>query len=473
MDTKFRVTVERWHDDERIAVVTADNPPVNAMSIGFPQAIYEAINQAGADPGIELILLTAAGKGMFAGADIKTQGKPWPKGELSLFELIALIDENPKPVAILARVIALGGGLELALACKYRIAEAGTMLGQTEVKLGIPPGAGGTQRLPRLVGVEKALDMVLYGEPIDANEALACGLIDRVVSKSGPVGEAVNYLKAQLDTGKMPLRARDRQVSKHDPSLFASTRQRVGKRSRGETAPLVCIDSVEAATTMSFDDGIAYERARFLECVVSEQAAALRHVFSAERQARKVPGIGKDDTGRPIERAAVLGAGTMGAGIAMCFADAGIPVTVIEREQDALDRGLARVADTYAGQAKKGRIDEAAAAMRTALVAGALGLDAAAASDVVVEAVFEDMDMKKAVFSELSKIAKPDAVLATNTSYLDVNEIAAATNGRDANVLGLHFFSPANIMKLLEVVRGAKTAGDVVVTGLKLGRRLG
>ncbi|MFQ5353059.1 MAG: 3-hydroxyacyl-CoA dehydrogenase NAD-binding domain-containing protein [Candidatus Binatia bacterium] len=224
---------------------------------------------------------------------------------------------------------------------------------------------------------------------------------------------------------------------------------------------------------MSFDDGIAYERARFLECVVSEQAAALRHVFSAERQARKVPGIGKDDTGRPIERAAVLGAGTMGAGIAMCFADAGIPVTVIEREQDALDRGLARVADTYAGQAKKGRIDEAAAATRTALVAGALGLDAAAASDVVVEAVFEDMDMKKAVFSELSKIAKPDAVLATNTSYLDVNEIAAATNGRDANVLGLHFFSPANIMKLLEVVRGAKTAGDVVVTGLKLGRRLG
>lgn len=467
------VTVNIGEHDPSIAVVTINNPPVNAMSIGVPGAILSALKDLEGNKAVLAILLVAGGKGVLAGADIKVQGKAWPEGEPNLLDLIAGLDACGKPVAILNRVTALGGGLEISMGCRYRIAQTGTKLGQPEVKLGIPPGAGGTQRLPRLVGAEKALDMIVSGDPISAEEGLKIGLVDHVVSTEAPVSEAVSFLAGVAGSGTVNERARDRDVVLEDSSVFDSARAMATKKFKGQQSPLVCIDCVEAATTMPFEEGYAYERKRFLECVASDEAAALRYVFFAERQAKKVPGIGKSIEARKVEQAAVLGAGTMGTGIAMCFANAGIPVTIIEREQEPLDRGMARIADTYDSQAKRGRLTAEEAARRTALVRPAVGLKAAAEADIVVEAVFEEMAIKQQVFSDLAEIAKADAILATNTSYLNVDEIAAATNGREADVLGMHFFSPANIMKLLEVVRADKTADDVLLSGLQLGARIG
>ncbi len=468
-----RINVFQPDSAPDVAVVLVENPPVNVMSIGVPGGIIEAVDRLNDNDSVKGILIAAGGTGVLGGADIKVQGKKWPEGEPNLIDLIDRLDSNDKPIGILLRKTAVGGGLEIAMSCRYRVAQAGTMVGQPEVKLGIPPGAGGTQRLPRLVGAEKALEMILSGEPISVEEGYSIGLIDGLVSADDPIAEAARYLSREVASGQIHQRTRERGVAVDGPRVFDTERARVAKRFRGQTAPVACIDCVEMATKTEFDEGFAYERKRFLECVTADEAVALRHVFFAERQARKVPGIATDIVDRPVDKAAVLGAGTMGSGIAMCFANAGIPVTMIERDAEALQRGLDRVAATYVGQASKGRMDEATAAAHTALVSGELNLEAAGDADVIVEAVFEDMDVKKSVFADLAKIAKPGAVLATNTSYLNVDAIAAAAAGRETDVLGLHFFSPANIMKLLEVVRAAKTADDVLVTGLKLGQRLG
>jgi len=363
--------------------------------------------------------------------------------------------------------------LEIAMACRYRIATPETKIGQPEVKIGIPPGAGGTQRLPRLVGAEKALAMIVSGDPISVEEGERIGLVDRIVSESSAVDETASFLVETLSRMERRPKTSERSVDVKDPGIFAAERDRVARKFRGQVAPLACIDCVEIATKTDFREGFAYERKRFLECVSSSEAAALRHVFFAERQAKKVPGISKDVKPRDIETAAVVGAGTMGVGIAICFANAGIPVSLIEQNEDALQRGMARIRDNFIGQSKKGRISDTEAERRTARVSSALSLEATRDADVVIEAVFEDMEVKKSIFSNLARSTKQGALLATNTSYLDVNEIAGATGGREGDVLGMHFFSPAHVMKLLEVVRGAATSNEALVTGLNLGERLG
>ncbi len=467
----FNVSIERDTNCPQIAVITIDNPPVNAMSPGVPGSVIGRLKEAVQHKAVLGILLTAGGKGGLAGADIKMQGQTWPEGEPRFRDMVTAVDECSKPVAILLRRHALGGGLELALVCRYRIATPHTKVGQPEVKIGIPPGAGGTQRLPRLVGVEVALDMIVSGDPIDVETGLDCGLTDKLVGAADPVTEAAAYLAEQLEK---PLRPSVSSIELEavDDQVFANAKLMAARRYRGQHARQVAIDCVEAATRLPFDEGIAFERARFDECVVSDQAAALRHVFAAERKSARIPGISPDIKTRCIGSAAVLGAGTMGGGIAMCFANAGIPVRVVERDQAALDSGLARVRQIYEASARRGRLSFNDVECRMQLFTTALSLCDVADADIVVEAVFEDMATKKAVFAELAKHAKPGATLATNTSYLDVDEIARAATGRAGDVLGMHFFSPANVMKLLEIVRGRETSPEVLATAMRLGRRL-
>ncbi|MDJ0683262.1 MAG: 3-hydroxyacyl-CoA dehydrogenase NAD-binding domain-containing protein [Alphaproteobacteria bacterium] len=468
--------MRRWDGDPRIAILLIENPPVNAMSIGVARAAIAELDAANADSSIAGVVLAAGGSGVFGGADVKQQGKGWPPGEPTLSDLIAAIEGSPKPVAVLLSKAALGGGLEIGLGGRFRLATAGTRLGQPEVKLGIPPGAGGTQRLPRLVGVKRALEMILQGEPILAEEGARIGLIDTVIpsDEQDRLGFAARFLRDRIDAGDLPPPVSARPVAGADPAEFDAVRSMAAKRSRGQTAPLVCIDCVEQAGRSDFADGLRYERARFEECVVSDQAVALRHVFFAERQARKVVGLDTDANARPIARVAVLGAGTMGTGIALCFAAADLPVTLIERDAAALESGLKTIADTLDGLVARGRLDAEARAAQERLVAGSVDLEGAVPSaDLVVEAVFEDRTVKQEIFGRLAQVAKPDAILATNTSYLDVDAIAAAAPGRETDVLGLHFFSPAHVMKLLEVVRASKTSDATLLTGLEIGRRLG
>lgn len=467
------VTVARHRTRPKIAVVTIDNPPVNAMSIGVPKDIIDTIEALNADAEVAGILLNAGGNGIFGGADIRTQGKAWPQDQPKVTDLVRLLDSSEKPVGFLIQNATLGAGLEIAMGCRFRFATPKGKVGQPEVKIGIPPGAGGTQYLPRLVGAKAAMDMILSGNSVRAEDVAQTGLIDRMVSSDKAVAEAASVMADEIAAGRVPTRTGERAVQIDDPDIFKTARDDAAKKFRGRTAPFACIDCVEMATKTPIAEGLAYERKRFLECVGSEEAASLRHVFFAERQAKKVPGIGKNSALRPIESAAVLGAGAMGAGIAICIANAGIPVTVIEKSEDALQRASERIAGTIAGQVQKGRIRQEEADERTQRISFDMSMDAIATADIVIEAVFEDMDLKKAIFAELAEKAKQDAILATNTSYLDVNEIAAATNGREADVLGLHFFSPANIMKLLEVVRGDKTTDDALVSGLKFGERIG
>ena len=455
-----------------IAVLTVDNPPVNAMSPGVPGRIIARLNEASTDDGVRAILLTAGGGGGWAGADIKMQGKPWPAGEPRLTDVIAALEASTKPVAILIRRHALGGGLEMAMACHLRLATPDARVGQPEVKLGIPPGAGGTQRLPRLVGVEKALDLILSGDPISAATARGLGLIDDLLANDKPQDQAAGWLAEQIAGGRKIIPVRDRAINQFDPDVFEAARSRIAKRMRGQRAPEACVDCVEAATRLTFDEGIAFERQQFEKCVTSDQAAALRHVFFAETQAKKLPGFASAPVPGPIEHAAVIGAGTMGTGIAMCLANAAIPVTLIERDQPALKRGLERITATYEDQIKRKRVSSGEAARRRALVTGGLVFDDIGDADLVIEAVYENMAIKKDVFAKLANVAKPGAVLATNTSYLDVDEIALATS-RAPDVLGMHFFSPANIMPLMEIVRGRETSDTALATAFDLGRRCG
>jgi len=450
-----------------IAVVTIDNPPVNALGAGVRQGLAAAIAQANADSGVAAIVIAATGKAFIAGADISEFGKP-PVAP-SLPDLLDAIAGSAKPVVAAIQGVALGGGLEVALACHGRVALTGAKLGLPEIKLGLIPGAGGTQRLPRLIGAAKAFPMMLSGEPVSAGQALEYGLLDEVVSEN--VVAVASQLAGTLAAAGAGWAVADR-LTEADREAFEALAREALKKAEGAPNVPALVEAVRSVFGLSFKEGLAVERRLFLELVADERSKALRHVFFAEREVAKLPGIGPEVKPREILSAAVIGAGTMGGGIAMCFANAGIPVTLIETAQAALDNGMNRIAAIYDISVQRGSLTPEAKARRMALIKPAVGLGAAAGADIVIEAAFEEIAVKQDIFTGLDKVAKPGAILASNTSYLDIPTIAAATR-RPQDVLGMHFFSPANVMKLLEVVRTKEVSDDVVVTAVALGRRLG
>ena len=456
-----------------VGVITVDNPPVNALSVGVPQGIIDALAKGEADPEIAAFVLLGAGRGFIAGADIREFGKPRPAGAATIRDVIARLETSPKPVVAAIHGVAFGGGLEVAMGCHYRCAVAGARLGQPEVKLGILPGAGGTQRLPRLVGVGAALEMIVGGEPIVAGKALELGLVDELIEGDLAAG-ALAFAERLAAEGQPPRKARDddSRLDDGDDAPFDAMRERIARRARGQLAPFHCIEAVAGAVRLPFDDGIARERKLFEECLASPQSKALMHVFFAERAAAKVDGISKETPTLPVETAAVVGAGTMGGGIAMCFANAGIPVTLLDRSRGDLDKGMARVRANYEASVRRGRLDQGEMDARMARIAPRLDYGDLADADIVIEAVFEEMDLKREVFRALDGAVKPGAILATNTSYQDVNALARETR-RPEKVLGTHFFSPANVMRLLEIVRGEATGDETLATTIKLGRALG
>jgi 3-hydroxyacyl-CoA dehydrogenase len=454
--------------DGDVAVVTADNPPVNALKHEVRVGLTEALAQARDDGAVTAVVIVCAGRTFFAGADITEFGKP-PQAP-SLHDVIAAIEAMPKPVVGALHGTALGGGFELALACHFRVAVSGARVGLPEVKLGLLPGAGGTQRLPRLVGPEKALQMIVSGEPIAAAEASDDGIIDEIVE--GDLTEAAIDFARRIVRERRPLRlVRDRE-EKLIGEGFADAAETLTRRLRGREAPAACVEAVRNAIVLPFAEGLKRESELFRELVAGDQSKAQRHIFFAEREAAKVPGIPEGTKPRPIARGAVIGAGTMGGGIAMCFANAGIPVTIIETGSDLLQKGLDRVAANYRATVSRGGLSADEMERRIGLITGATELEAVGSADIVIEAVFEEMDLKRRVLSDLDRLAKPNALLATNTSTLDVDEIARATK-RPQDVLGTHFFSPANVMRLLEIVRGAATSPDALATAITLGRRIG
>jgi 3-hydroxyacyl-CoA dehydrogenase len=462
--------------DQDIAIITINNPPVNALSPGVPEGISAAIEQVGKDPDARAAVLIGGGTTFVAGADIKefikvTSGKTKPSMEF--VPLLRRIEDCPKPVVMAIHGTAFGGGLELAMAGHYRVAAPGAQVGQPEVKLGIIPGAAGTQRLPRLAGVAKAVEMCAEGNPIKAGEALKLGVVDRLIEGDLLAG-AVAF--AREVAGKPAPKTRERSEKLGTPeqnaAIFAAARETAGKKQRGLTAPLAAIDAVEAATRLPFDQGCDVERKLFLECLYSEQSKALIHVFFGEREVAKIPDVPKETPTIPVKSAAVVGAGTMGGGITMVFANAGIPVLMKETDQAALDRGMATIRKNYENSVKRGRFTEHYMQERLKLITPTLTYDGFGQVDMVVEAVFEGMALKKQVFGELDRIAKPGAILASNTSTLSIDEIAQATS-RPQAVIGTHFFSPANVMRLLEIVRGKATEKEVIATCMQLSKKLG
>jgi 3-hydroxyacyl-CoA dehydrogenase len=454
-----------------IAVITLNSPPVNALSSALRSGIKLAMDQALADKDAKAVLLICAGRTFVAGADISEFGKP-PSGP-SLHEVIDQIEGAPKPVIAAIHGTALGGGLELALSCHYRVAVPSAKVGLPEVKLGLLPGAGGTQRLPRLVGAEKALEMITGGDPIPAKAALALGCVDAVVGEESLRADGLAFATDVLAQNKPLKKVRDLSDKlKTAPDVFSNFRKANARRFRGFQAPENCIKAIEAAVTLPFDQGMARERELFMELLQGNQSASQRHVFFAERQVWKIADVPDDTPKLPVKKVGIIGAGTMGGGIAMNFANAGLAVTIVETKADALERGLGVIRKNYEATAKKGRLTMEAVEQRMALLSGSLELSALSDCDLVIEAVFENMEIKKQVFGRLDNIVKPGAILASNTSYLDIDEIAAATN-RPESVIGMHFFSPANVMRLLEVVRGAKTAKPVVATAMQIAKQIG
>ena len=455
-----------------VAVVTVVNPPVNALSVGVPEGIVDGVRRAEADPVVAAIVLAGGGRGFIAGADIAEFFNPPKERRATIFDAIAALEGASKLTVAGVHGAALGGGLEVALGCHYRCGAAGSQYGLPEVRLGLLPGAGGTQRLPRLIGPERALPLIASGDFVPAARALELGIIDRVVE--GDIVEGAALFAGELAAQGSPLRKiRDMQTPKPaSPDFFEAFEKSIARRQRGFLAPFHIVKCVKAAVELPFDEGMARERALFDECHKSDKARAQIHLFFAERAAAKVPGLPRETKPKPVERAAVLGAGTMGGGIAMNFVSAGIPVTLVERDGEALERGLGVVRRNYEATAAKGRLTAADVETRMGLLNPTTDYEAIAGADVVVEAVFEDMDVKKEVFRKIDGIAKEGAILATNTSTLDVDEIAAATRRPEA-VIGTHFFSPANVMRLLENVRGEKSAPETVATVMALGKRIG
>ena len=467
----------RFDRIEAVGVITLDNPPVNAFSLSQRIGVSEALTAGLQDPDIQAFVICGSGRMFSAGADIREFDTGVAGESPTLMDLISLIEDSPKPVVCALHGTALGGGCELSLACHSRIAIPGTRIGLPEVTLGIVPGAGGTQRLPRLIGVLPALDAIVSGKPMTAERAHELGLVDGLADDGDDLLKISVSLAHRLSIGpEPPKKTRDRDghllEAQNRPELFDEFRSRISRRARGFEAPFACIDCVEAATTMSFENGLAFEREVFLRCRSSNQSLSQRHAFFAEREARKVSGLGPETSQTDVRHAAVLGCGTMGTGIAMCFANAGIPVIVTESEQGMLDRGMKMIRKNYASTVSKGRMTEEEAEARLALIEPTLEFERVSAADVVIEAVFEEMELKKKIFTRLDGLCKADAILATNTSSLDVNTIAAVT-GRPEQVVGTHFFSPANVMRLVEIVRGDHTSPEVLATTLTLSKQLG
>ena len=467
----------RFDRIEAVGVITLDNPPVNAFSLSQRIGVSEALTAGLQDPDIQAFVICGSGRMFSAGADIREFDTGVAGESPTLMDLISLIEDSPKPVVCALHGTALGGGCELSLACHSRIAVPGTRIGLPEVTLGIVPGAGGTQRLPRLIGVLPALDAIVSGKPMTAERAHELGLVDGLADDGDDLLKISVSLAHRLSVGpEPPKKTRDRDghllEAQNRPELFDEFRSRISRRARGFEAPFACIDCVEAATTMSFENGLAFEREVFLRCRSSNQSLSQRHAFFAEREARKVSGLGPETSQTDVRHAAVLGCGTMGTGIAMCFANAGIPVIVTESEQGMLDRGMKMIRKNYASTVSKGRMTEEEAEARLALIEPTLEFERVSAADVVIEAVFEEMELKKKIFTRLDGLCKADAILATNTSSLDVNAIAAVT-GRPEQVVGTHFFSPANVMRLVEIVRGDHTSPEVLATTLTLSKQLG
>ncbi len=453
-----------------VLVVTIDNPPVNALGAAVRQGLLAAMQQAQADAAVAAVLLVGAGKAFIAGADIREFGKP-PVAPI-LPEVCRAIENLNKPVVAVLHGAALGGGLEVALSAHYRLALPAATLGLPEVNLGLLPGSGGTQRAPRLMGVQAATTLMLSGQPLKAQAALQAGLVDKLVEGTDPLAAGLAYLRELLAANAPVRRTRDLAIAEPQAALAWLDEQKAetAKKSRGLFSPLKIIECVQAALQLPFDEGMARERALFMECLDSPQRAGLIHAFFAEREVVKVPEAQAAQP-RPVASIAVIGGGTMGAGIAVAALDAGLPVTMIERDAESIARGRANVEKVYNALVAKGRMTETAQAAVMARYTGSTDYADIAQVDLVIEAVFEDIEVKKAVFRELDRVCKPGAVLATNTSYLDIDAIAAAT-GRPQDVIGLHFFSPANIMKLLEIVVPAKVAPDVVATAFELARKL-
>jgi 3-hydroxyacyl-CoA dehydrogenase len=451
-----------------VAVITLENPPVNGMGHQLRSAIAEGLRNAASDPDVRATVITGAGSAFSGGADIREFNTPKALEEPTLRTLITTIETSAKPVVSAINGTCFGGGLELSLACHYRVAKAEAPLALPEVKIGLIPGAGGTQRLPRAVGVERAVEMITSGNPVKAAELADTALIDAVL-QGDFVASAVAFAR---NAGAAPLkRLRDMPVEPPPAGFFDGARKSVAAASKGLSAPLACVDAIEAAATLPFDDGIRRERDIFMGLIEGDESKALRHAFFAERAAAKIPDVAPDTPTRRIERVAVLGAGTMGGGITMNFLSAGIPVTLLEAKQDALDRGVATIRRNYEASMKRGKLTPEKLERAMGLLKPTLTYDDLRDADLVIEAVFEEMGVKEGVFRKLDEVAKPGAILATNTSTLDVDRIASFTK-RPADVVGLHFFSPANVMRLLEVVRGKATAKDVMATVMQLGKKI-
>jgi 3-hydroxyacyl-CoA dehydrogenase len=464
--------VVRFEVEDGIGVITVDNPPVNSLGPGVREGIIASVEKGNADPGVKAMVLIGAGRSFIAGADIRQFGKPRPVFKVTSVEVL---DSATKPTVAAIHGFALGGGLEHALACHYRIAVASAKVGLPEVLIGVLPGGGGTQRLPRLIGPKAAMDMIVSGRHVPAEEAKTLGIIDAIVPGKDLRREAIEFAKSVADKRPLP-RVRDRTdriaEAKADPGMFEAMRKSIARKARNQKAPYHCIACVEAAATQPFDEGIQTERRLFAELENSDEARALRYAFFAEREVAKVPNAPTDLKPPRVKSAAVIGAGTMGGGIAMSFADAGIPVKVLEASREALDKGMQRVRDNYATSVKRGSLAQAEMDARMARITPVERYEDIADADVVIEAVFERIDIKKDVFTKLDAVMKPGALLLTNSSAIDTDVMANVTQ-RPQDVAGAHFFAPANVMKLFEVVKGTKTSIETIVRAMKVGRDIG
>jgi 3-hydroxyacyl-CoA dehydrogenase len=450
-----------------VLVIISDNPPVNALGAAVRQGLEAAIKEGVADATVEAMVIRCDGRTFFAGADITEFGKPMV--EPGLPAVVDMIEASTKPVVAAIHGTALGGGCEVALGCHYRVAVPSAKIGTPEVKLGLLPGAGGTQRLPRIAGVRVALELTAKGDPMPAKTAQEAGLIDRIVGEDSLEADAIAF--AREVKAKRPIPRASEREAKPDPEAVAAFQKENARRFRGFDAPAANIACVVKATEMPFAEGIAFERQEFMRLMMGNQSAAQRHIFFAERQAARIDDVPAETPRRPISRVGVIGAGTMGGGISMNFLSAGIPVTIVEMQQEALDRGTATIRRNYEATAAKGRMKPEQVEAAIAALTPTLDFDALGECDLIIEAVYENMEVKQEIFTRLDGIAKPGAILASNTSYLDIDEIAACT-ARPQDVVGMHFFSPANVMKLLEVVRGARTAPDVLATVMDLAKRI-
>ena len=466
--------VANFSVQNHIGILTIDSPPVNALGIAVRRGLDEGFKKFSADPDVKAIVLICGGRTFFAGADISEFGKPIEEPNLHL--VFDLIENGSKPVIAAIHGTALGGGLELALICHYRVAVPSAKVGLPEVNLGLLPGAGGTQRRPRIVGPEVALDMITSGRPISAKEALAVGVVDALAEEGKLLEKAVEYAQQILAEGRPLQRVRDRQdkvePARGKPEIFNDFRKKNARAFRGFKAPENIIKAIEASVELTFNEGIEREAELFGELIDSTESAAQRYTFFADREAAKIPDVPASTPTLLVKTVGVIGAGTMGGGIAMNFLNTGIPVTIVEANQAALDRGVGVIRANYETSTKRGKLTQEALEKRMALLTPSLQYEALKDADLIIEAVFESLPVKQEVFAKLDKIAKPGAILASNTSFLDLDQIAAATS-RPESVIGLHFFSPANVMRLLEVVRGAKTSTEVIATAMKLAKQIG